>query len=275
MITRFVILAVAFGLVTRHGFATDRYVVQGEAAGAMVSGCEQLVWTTDAVLLNHGSTAAVVVVRKISNGGTIEGGRTTVVIPPGRSATLDGAFSARLAHPNGPLWIVQLDAPDTVDVESVLRIGTINGCSLASPTGRPDRFGRAQLPVFRSFVPAGERQAHLSTDLGYDVGKAVASHVNVAIYNPSDVVANAIIEFRQHCDDALLVSTSLTVPPDTLIQVPWLGGTNRNCPSFPDDPLRLGGGGIYAVVTVDQPSASFVSVLANTLIPSNSISVRQ
>ena len=129
------------------------------------------------------------------------------------------------------------------------------------------------MPVFRSFVPAGERQAHLSTDLGNDIGKEVSSRVNVGIYNASAVTANATIEFRQHCDETLLASTSVTVPPDTLIQVPGLGGTSRNCPA--SDPLFLGGGGIYAVVTVDQPSASFVSVLANTLLPTNSISIQQ
>lgn len=268
---RFILTAVVV-LSAQLALASDRYIVQGQVYGPMVSASDRLTWFSDAVLLNRGSTDAVVTVRKISNGGTTDGLRTTVVIPSGRSATLQGLRAWGTA-PNAPLWVVQVDAPDTVDIEGLLRIGTIDTVTLASPTGRPDRFGRAQLPVFRSFVPAGERQSHLSTDLGNDLGNEVASRVNVGIYNPTAVTANATIEFRQHCDDTLLASTNLIVPPDTVIQVPGLGGTSHNCPS--NDPSFLGGGGIYAVVTVDQPSASFVSVLSNALTPSNSISVRQ
>ncbi|MEA2235440.1 MAG: hypothetical protein QOC81_164 [Thermoanaerobaculia bacterium] len=272
MIIKRIILTAVLGLVTQLAFASDRYIVQGQAFGPMVSASDRLTWFSDAVLLNRGATDAVVTVRKISNGGKTDGLRTTVVIPSGRSATLQGLRAWGTA-PNAPLWVVQVDAPDSVDIEGLLRIGTVDAVTLASPTGRPDRFGRAQLPVFRAFVPAGERQAHLSTDLGNDLGNDVASHVNVGIYNPSAVTASATIEFRQHCDDTLLASTSITVPPDTLIQVPGLGGTSHNCPS--NDPSFLGGGGIYAVVTVDQQSVSFVSVLANSLTPSNSISIRQ
>lgn len=88
MITRCVVL-IALVLGAQFATASDRYIVQGQVCGPMVSATDQLTWFTDAVLLNRGSTDAVVTVRRISNGGNTDGLRT-VVIPSGRSASLKG-----------------------------------------------------------------------------------------------------------------------------------------------------------------------------------------
>lgn len=269
MILKRILLLVFMMVCVRTADASDRYLVQGEALGPAVSQNDQLWWTTDANLVNRGSTDEVVTVRGISNGGSTNGIRATVVIPAGRSASLKG-LRAWATAPNAPLWIVHLDAPESVVVEGILSIGTKDISLLGPLTDRHTRFGTTQLPVYRSFVPAGERQVHVGTDLGGEI----STRVNVGVFNAGTSTASALIEFRQHCDDALLASTSVSVAPNTLVHLPGLGATALNCPSG-QDPLFLGARGIYTMVSVDRPSISFVSVLANTLTPSNSISIRR
>lgn len=87
------------------------------------------------------------------------------------------------------------------------------------------------------------------------------------------MAATARIEVRQHCNDAIIDARTVTVPADTLLQVGGFRTTEETCPPYM--PNTLGGppAALYTVMTVDQPSISFVTNLANREIPTTSITV--
>lgn len=77
--------------------------------------------------------------------------------------------------------------------------------------------------------------------------------MNVGIFNAGPETASATIELRRFCDDVVVDSRTLSVPPNTLVQTNGLltGADAPGCP--PPDPLKR-----YTVVTVSQPSLVYV-----------------
>ena len=265
------VFTLVISLLSTTLVAGDIYIVQGSAEGRMFNEVERIIWTTDAVFYNTGSTDAVVTLLDVSNGGLRHPEYPiSFAIPPHRTATFEGERARWAPAAFDPLWAVHIDVPASVLVESVLFIGSRNeGPTNVSPRDLPARFGKVRLPSFRALTSPGQPQTHLATYLGAEPD--IPSRINVGVYNGGTVGATAQIEIRRHCDDTVVSSATVSVAAKSVIQVNnFSSNPGRGCPDASPGP---GGAGVYTVVTVDQPSFSFVSNLANTLLPITSISI--
>lgn len=125
-------------------------------------------------------------------------------------------------------------------------------------------FAGPALPIVRQLVPAGVPQILLSADLG-ESEKFGGRRTNVGIYNAGTSTASAFVELRRGCDDRLLDRRLISVPAKTIIQVAG--------PSFSPDTvpgctaLNTTASVNYAVINADQPTFSYIAVLANQLPP--------
>ena len=91
----------------------------------------------------------------------------------------------------------------------------------------------------------------IGTDLGTTAGR-----INVAIYNGGTSTAVATIEVRRTCDDSIVTSTVVQVPANAVVQYgPFPTGAD-DCSD-----ARTSAYSRYTTITVDQPSATFVSTL--------------
>lgn len=260
----------AFTFVAFSSIASSRevYLLQGGASGRAINDpgrateCELTLWATDVIFFNRGSSAATVRMLEISNGGPLDPTAQEVVIAPSRSASLERMLgSAWVPRTLAPLWMVKLDVPDELLIENTLFVGTdiFGACPVGIPPQAVFNRGRVSLPVFTSLIAAGEPQLHLATYMGRDA----ASRTNVAIYNASDENASATVELRQHCNEAVLETCTVTVPPKSVVQYTDVFTRRRDegCPPIHAASRELGGpeGALYTVITVSQPSLTFVS----------------
>jgi hypothetical protein len=256
-------------LCTASAFARDVYVVRADARGPFINAVEYVTWKTDVFFHNPSETAATITLVGISN-GALPDSRVprTFTIPAQRSMTLINSPDAGLWVPAGvpdqSLWVLRLDVPETVGAEDVMFIG--RGATLAGPVDSEQQYslGKLRLPEFTALVAANQPQTHAATFLGSP--RYIPSRTNVAIYNGGSVDATARIEFRDYCSDAMVSSATVMVPANTIVQPSFTTpavqcATNR--PSW----------AVYTVVTVDQPSFSFVSNLSNIDTPLTSISI--
>ncbi|HEV7425633.1 MAG TPA: hypothetical protein VGQ46_04645 [Thermoanaerobaculia bacterium] len=69
--------------------------------------------------------------------------------------------------------------------------------------------------------------------------------------------ANAVVELRRSCDNSVVQQRVVTVPPNATLQIGLAVGLDNAC-----DRVSSFGWSRYTVVTVDQPSITFVSNLA-------------
>lgn len=149
------------------------------------------------------------------------------------------------------------------------------GSRLPSNSCHPSCLQVRQGSIARFHVAhAGESvQVHLATFLSNPGDQS--SHVNVWIYNGGASAATAHVEVRRQCDDAVVDDTTVTVGAKGSLAVSGLAADFRGCPfsRFPTAvPLWIPGS-IYTIVTVDQPSLSIVSSVANGQIPRAMVSV--
>lgn len=258
---RLLMLAAA-ALLTTAGFAAEVYIVQGEARGPFLANGGQVFWSTDAYFYNGSAATARVRLLGMSNMAAPEPARE-LTLAPGRTAALLQAAPTFRPPALPPLWIVRADVPEGVAVESILLVGTIVDRPPLPLEIRRYEFGKTRLPVFRSLVAAGQPQPHLATFLGPE------SRINVAVYNAATTAATARIEIRRHCDDTLVDERIVSLPPDTLIQFGGFSAQHGECGATPS----MSGPGVYTIVTVDRPSLSFVSNVANAYSPVTSFSV--
>jgi len=259
-----VLLASMIGLsVATRVFARDIYLVQGDAHGP-VFGQERLVWSTDVLFYNRGVAPGTVTVLSISNPSD-RGGRVgaSFVVAPGKTASLKQQLRG---IPNGDaLMIVHLSVDNELVAENVLYIGGELVSSFNSDTIFREH-GKIRLPMFTSLVPANEAQVHLESDVG-----DIPAHINVGIYNAGSETATAKIETRAHCDDGTISTTTVFIPADTVVQVTGFQAETQRCGTA--SPGLEQKSSVYTVVTVDQPSLTFVSALANDNAPTTSISI--
>jgi hypothetical protein len=256
---RSLLLALMIGLsVATSLLARDIYVVQGDARGP-VFGQERVVWSTDVLFYNRGVAPGTVTVLSISNPSD-RGGRVgaSFAVSPGKTASLQQQLRG---IPNGDaLMIVHLDVDEALVVENVLYIGSEFAGGISGNTIFR-QYGKIRLPVFTSFVPANEPQVHLESDIG-----DIPAHINVGIYNAGSETATAHIETHAHCDDGTISTRTVSVPPDTVVQIAGFQAETQ-CAGLEQK------SSVYTVVTVDQPSLTFVSALANDNTPTTSISI--
>jgi hypothetical protein len=254
MFRNLVILA-SLLLPVPSGFARDVYLIQGFSYGAAV-------WSTDAIFYNSGSADRTVAVVGLSNGLDVERMPQRIFsVAPHKTTSLQQS----LRIPSVPLVMVHLDVPADVIVENTLYLGFAPDV-LISPKINYRQFGKVRLPMYESFTPAHQPQVHLETDVG-----DIPAHINVGIYNPGPESATAHIETHGHCDDGTISSEDVIVPPNTVIQAGPFQAQSFFCSGFGNGYER--DRSVYTVVTVDQPSLTFVSALANSGSPTTSIAV--
>lgn len=239
--------------------ARDVYLVQGSAEGITVNH-EITLWSSDVILYNKGATEFTVTMLGMSNGGPAAGTlRFSFSVPPRQTASLERQITWRPAL-GSPLWVLHLDVPPELVVEDVVFIGSREDSFLGSPSAQPRRYGKIRIPVFESLTPANEPQVHLESDVG-----DIPARINVGIYNASDREATAQIETRQHCDDGVISQQTIAIAANTVVQAGPFQAEAPNCRGLPRS--------VYTVVTVDAPSLTFVSALANNAIPTTSVSI--
>mgnify|MGYP000247536109 CR=1 FL=1 len=241
-------LAVLLLLIVTPVQARDVYALQGRATGSPVDDCIALRWVGEVLFYNDGSAPEVIMLRNVSNGGPAPGVSQQFVILPHAGTTLSANVDWRRAIPEG-VWVLHMDVPDSVSVESSIEIGE-ESCALGSPPADGAR-GRITYPVFETQQPANVGKIHLGTDLSL-----IPTRNNVTVYNAGAAPATARVEVRQLCDNQIVDARFFDVPADTAVQVTGLS-TATTCAT--DKPYLT-----YVTVVVDQPSLSWVTSIANT-----------
>ena len=249
---RLAIAAMSF-MVSSAMYAADLYILRFDAQ-SRVDGCLSVNWHDRAIFFNGGNAPATVRVIGASEGGPPPGSMNSFVVPVGEAVELSDAiagfdfFNWKL----GPLYVMHLDVPPGVRVSSRNEVYELNGCINGAP--RAGAAGEVSMPVFTSLTASDVQQVHLGTDLGQG-----PSRTNVGIYNAGIAPAHAHIELRRVCDNGVVDQRTVTIPPNATVQTGFpSGGLNVCSGSSRSEWLR------YTVVSVDQPSLTFVSNVRET-----------
>jgi hypothetical protein len=250
------LLSLAF--LCRTAYTSDAYFVRFSIDGRQSASGAIVRWGDEIVFYNEGTAPAVVRFLGVSNGKP-QAEIPSLTLPPGQPIFLNPTPLAEkwvpVPVPRPMMWILHLDIPDEVVVESRDEFNL--PLDVPEPIPFPFPLGKVSLPVFRQLVPAGKPQVHLGTDLG---GRD--SRENVGIFNAGADTATATIEVRRTCDGTAVDSRTVTIPANTLIQVGGLGvESSANCPPTAAEPWAR-----YTVVTVTQPSLTFVSNLNENIV---------
>jgi hypothetical protein len=237
--TRAALLLALAHLVASVVHASDAWVLQGIATGPNGS-CDDITYTGLVLFANTGTSDAVV--RSFDSA-------VTLTVPPGRIVTPPIQWVR-----NQPLYVLHLDVPAGVIVQSRLELGARRKC----PPFPPEIllagiYGRIIIPVRTALQPANAPAIHLGTDLGRNRARN-----NVAVYNGGDTSASVHVETRRGCDQGLLDSRDVVVPPGATVQINNLDATS----TCQDAPLLLTPWVVSTIVTADQPTASWVSSIA-------------
>lgn len=259
--TTFWIIMMLLGqLASTPLLAEDVYLLRFFASGKEMQGWTS-DWLDDTLFYNPGTQPAIVRILGISNGPLQPDAPNSLTIPPRTVVSLRSSIGTFLNPPGagnparGIVWVLHLDVPAGLVVES--RNEFYRVAHFGPPVTNPP-VGRVSMPVFRRLASAAEPQVILGTDLGL-----TKTRINVGIYNAGAIPATAKIEIRRACDDSLTDSRSVTIPPNTTLQIgPMVEGSDVCSPSIPPppgEPHRPDPWVRYTVVTVDQPSLSYVA----------------
>lgn len=249
--------------------AADVYVLDMAArAQRLPDSCTALFWDADTLFYNTGNSMATVSLIGISNGlGNSDRSQPAAATIPGGSILSLRANTRWWEGADAGLWLYHLNVPDGVVVDGeMLPSRDTSFCPGAPRTLQS--FGKERLPVFRSLVPSGSKQSIRGLTLG-----DLPAHINVGIYNAGPVSANATIELRRACDNAVVETRLVNVAADSVQQF-----TGFQVPSSSACALATDFGGVsglnglgYVSVTVDQPSLTFASVVSTADVPVSSI----
>ena len=246
--------------------ADDYYLIEMNTPGQRVNSCETFFWDADAVFYNLTSQSETVTLAGVSNGDLWPGTSTSLDVPAGRATSLrQGAGIPWEPRSAPPMWIIHITAPPSLLVESSMILGLSigGGECLVPPFFAPD-YGKTQLPVFRALVPANRRQLIGGLSIG-----DVPGHINVAIYNAGPTVASGTIEVHRACDGATLEMRSVTIDANTAQQFTGFQVPDLANACAPLDPSSAVSRLAYVVVTVDQPSVTFASILGAATVTNN------
>jgi len=238
--TRAATLIVLSLLIVPAARAADAWVLQGIATGPN-DACDDITYTGLLLFANTGASAAVV--RSFDSD-------VTLTILPGRVVTPPLQWLR-----NQPLYTLHLDVPPGMVMQSRLELGARRKCPPFPPEiVLQGIYGRIALPARTALQPANTPSIHLGTDLGRN-----SARNNVAVYNGGEVNANVHVETHRGCDEAVLDARDVVVPPGATVQINNLDATS----TCQDAPLLLTPWIVSTVVTADQPTASWVSSIAN------------
>jgi len=238
--------------------AADAYLVRFAADGRS-STCASAFWADDILLYNNQATPATVRLLGLSNGTIRPETPREVTVLPHRVFSIAQAFRARVVWApleTSPIWVVHLDIPDGITIDSRDEVYYEFACGTLPEHDRRSA-GKVSLPVFRALVPAGQPQIKLGTDLGGRSGR-----MNVAIYNAGENAATAHVDVRNACDDAVVDSRDVGIPANTILQFGGFRTFGPDCTTTDAASWMR-----YTIITVDQPSISYVSNLTDDLPP--------
>jgi hypothetical protein len=225
--------------------ASDAYALRFDASsGASPDSAICPIWVDS--LIFHNPTGSDLTVRLLGvSNGQPPASPTELIIPAGKTENASGRTNWWPSSLS-PIWFVHLDVPDGLIVQSKGEVHSSLCFGGAPPSVLPD-MGAFQLPVNRALAAPGEKQMHLGIEIG-----AEDTYTNIGVFNAGTAPATALIEIFQACDDALIESRQLSIPPNTLVQVNGVGASVPKCPELIIETWRK-----YATVTVDQPSLSY------------------
>lgn len=252
--------------------AEDAYFISVDAFGPDQPDdpCYSLRWMSDVMFFNSAPEPVPVTLLAVSNGGGGETGRA-IIVPPRTAISL---FTHAVGSTWRPFWspigILHLDVPRSVTVSPRLYLTATDWC--VSDAIFNASYGVVALPHYSSLRSANEPQVHLMTDLG-----SLPARVNVAVFNAGAVPATAHVEQHETCTGGLIATRDVVIEANTLVQIEGLrsrdsydcshGGLDRspntNTPWWSN----------YVVVTVTQPSVSYVSSIANDRFPMATLGV--
>jgi hypothetical protein len=251
-VKRALVACVAF-LFVKAAFAGDAYVIRFRTfTYYFAPPCYRVYWLDE--LLFHNATSSDLVVRLTSSTpGTY--GPSQVTVPAGRTISSEGLVLPGTA-PESTIAVDRFDLPEGVAMAS--RAGVFGPNYPNTPCGVGEganfNFGSLPLPVFRQLVPANQSQVHIGADLGQ-----ANRHTNVIVYNGGDAVATARIEYRAACDERLIEFRTITLQPNTVVQLAgFTDSIEEGCSTeLASSTTR------YVVVTMDQPGFSNVMTVSN------------
>jgi hypothetical protein len=259
-------------LIALPALADDYYLIEMNASGQPLDGCASFFWDADAIFYNFGSDDQTVTLVGLSNeffppGVPIRAPQPSQLrVPPGRATSLRQTLGIPW-EPAGaaPMWIIHVTAPPSVVVDSEMPLGlTGGGCGPRGPQFFIQQNGKTQLPVFRALVAASQRQVIRGLSIG-----DVAGHINVAIYNGGSTTASATIEVHRACDGAITETRNVVIAANFVQQFTGFAIPETATACAPLDPSAGTSHLAYVVVTVDQPSLTFASILGPALVTSN------
>jgi hypothetical protein len=254
--------------------ADDYYLIEMNVPGQTVDGCANFFWDADAIFYNLGADDQTVTLLGVSN-EPFNLGRPVpppqlqqLHVPPGRAASLRQSTGIPWGpYYASPMWIIHVDAPPSILVDSEMPLGFAGGGGSGSCRG-PVYFvqqnGKTQLPVFRSLVAAGHRQVSRGLTIG-----DVKGHINVAIYNAGSNPALATIEVHRACDGAITETRNVVIAANFAQQFTGFAIPETAQACAPLDPSAGTSRLAYVIVTVDQPSLTFASILGPALVTNN------
>jgi len=257
LIALFVLIALA--PVATVASAADVWVL-----GGLVGDCSGLQWWADALVFNTLPAPAIVRLVSVSDGpDNVPGPARELEVLPRQTLGLV-SNTAWSPHGDAPFFMLHLDVPEGVVIEGILNLGTGLGgpCQIPVPDGSAG-YGIIHFPHFRALVPAYQEQIHLGTTLG-----PLRSRNNVGIYNASAFAATANVTLRRACDDRIADETTVQLDPNSTTQVRLENKITDRCSG------RVKPWIDYVTVTVDQPSLSWVSTLANGVDPRVLLTIR-
>lgn len=267
-------LSLAFVLlVALPALADDYYLIEMNVPGQTLDGCATFFWDADAIFYNLGADDQTVTLVGLSNQFVPAGvpippppQPSQLRVPPGRATSLRQAIGIPW-EPAGapPMWIIHVSAPSALIVDSEMPLGISGGgCGPRGPQFFIQQNGKTQLPVFRSLVPASQRQVIRGLSIG-----DVSGHINVAIYNGGSNTASATIEVHRACDGAITETRNVIIGANFVQQFPRFAIPETAQACAPLDPSAGISHLAYVTVTVDQPSLTFASILGPALVTSN------
>ncbi|HEX3108602.1 MAG TPA: hypothetical protein VHU41_05875 [Thermoanaerobaculia bacterium] len=250
--------------------ADDYYLIEMNVQGQTINGCSNFFWDADAIFYNLGTDDQVVTLAGVSNGEVPTYLPTSFHVAPGRTGSLRQAIGIPW-EPAGspPMWIIHVTASPALLVDSEMLLGLAVGGEVFQGVCRgPVLFlqqnGKTQLPVFRSLVAASQRQVIRGLSIG-----DVPGHINVAIYNGGANTASATIEVHRACDGAITETRNVVIDPNVAQQFTGFAVPETANACAPLDPSAGTGHLAYVVVTVDQPSLTFASILGSVTTTNN------
>jgi hypothetical protein len=251
--------------------AGDVYVVRFDTTGGppvlAEPPCTYLTYRDDLVFYNAGESDATIGFLGTSNGSASNPLPLTVEAGSTRSSAGDSSAASTWAPDPRPLrglWVAHLEVPDEVQVLS--RLLAISGegpaCTGGFPGGATHDYAGIAMPVVRTLTPARVAQVHLGTDIGGNGAGSDDGRVNIGIYNAGAATARATAELRRACDGSLLEARTAVIASNTIVQLNSFSGVFTGCSA-----IRTAAYETYVVVTVDQPSFSYVITLSNKRPP--------